>query len=156
MKLSEFKTKLSSADQLTFTLADGTIIPPHFHITEIGQVTKHFIDCGGTIRNEQVVNFQLFEAGDTDHRLAPEKLMKIIALSEKALNLRDAEIEVEYEDKTIGKYGLEFNGNGFILTSKNAACLASDHCGIPKEKQKMNLSGLQPAKSCCTPGGGCC
>lgn len=156
MKLSEFKKQLGVTNELSFKLADGTVVPAHFHVTEVGQVTKHFIDCGGTVRNEQVVNFQLFEAGDTDHRLAPEKLMKIISLSEKALDLQDGEIEVEYQQDTIGKYGLEFRDGGFVLTSKNTACLASDHCGIPQEKQKLSLSELQSAKSCCTPGSGCC
>lgn len=157
MKLSEFKEQLRTVNQLVFTLPDGATVPSHFHVTEVGQVTKHFIDCGGTIRNERVVNFQLFEAGDTDHRLAPEKLMKIIGLSEKALQLQDAEIEVEYQGDTIGKYGLERKGSSFELTRQSTACLASDNCGIPKDKLKVNLSDLQGSgKSCCTPGGGCC
>ena len=156
MKLSEFKKQLSAANDLTFKLTDGTPVPRHFHITEVGQVTKHFIDCGGTVRKEQVVNFQLFDGGDTDHRLAPEKLAKIISLSEKTLNLQDGEIEVEYQQDTIGKYGLEFHGDGFVLTSKNTACLASDQCGIPAGKQKLSLSELQSSNSCCTPGSGCC
>ncbi len=140
-----------------FKLPNGTIVPEHFHVTEVGQVTKHFIDCGGTIRNERVINFQLFQANDTDHRIAPEKLMKIIALSEKALGLQDAEIEVEYQGETIGKYGLDFDGKDFLLTVQNTACLASDNCGIPKEKQKLSLSELQDKdKTCCTPSGGCC
>ena len=157
MKLSEFKKHLNSAHELTFKLPDGTVVPEHFHITEVGQVTKHFIDCGGTVRTEEVVGLQLFQAGDTDHRLAPQKLLKIISLSERMLDLKDGEIEVEYQDSTIGKYGLEFNGADFTLTSKNTACLASDKCGIPQDRQKVNLSDLQQtSKSCCTPGGGCC
>ena len=157
MKLSDFKRQLSSAHGLAFKLPNGIVVPEHFHITEVGQVTKHFIDCGGTVRKEEVVNLQLFQAGDTNHRLAPQKLLKIIALSEKMLDLKDGEIEVEYQDSTIGKYGLEFNGADFTLTLKNTACLATDQCGIPQDKQKANLSDLQQTgKSCCTPGGGCC
>ena len=157
MKLSDFKKQLSSVNELTFELSNGSTVPEHFHITEVGQVTKHFIDCGGTVRKEEVVNLQLFQAGDTGHRLAPEKLLKIITLSEKMLNLQDGEIEVEYQDSTIGKYGLEFNGENFVLTSKNTACLASDKCGIPQDKQRNNLSEQQQTStSCCAPGGGCC
>lgn len=156
MKLSEFKKQLGTAPGLHFKLTDGTPVPGHFHITEVGQVTKHFIDCGGTVRKEQVVNFQLFDGGDTDHRLAPEKLMKIISLSEKALDLQDGEIEVEYQQDTIGKYGLEFRDNNFVLIPKTTACLASDQCGIPAKKQKLSLSELQSSQSCCTPGSGCC
>lgn len=157
MKLSQFKEKLSTVTDLNFVMPNGTIVPQHFHVTEVGQITKHFIDCGGTVRNEKAVNFQLWEANDFDHRLAPKKLNDIIALSEKVLGVEDAEIEVEYQSDTIGKYGVDFNGKDFVLTSKQTNCLASDSCGIPKEKLKVSLSDLQNTKqSCCTPGGGCC
>lgn len=157
MKLSTFKELLSQENQLLFRLPDGTLVPNHFHVTEVGQITKHFIDCGGTVRNEKVVNFQLWEAGDYDHRLAPAKLSGIIALSEKVLGIEDQEIEVEYQGNTIGKYGLEYHNHEFILTSKHTNCLASDSCGIPAEKRKVSLAELQVASgACCTPGGGCC
>jgi hypothetical protein len=156
MKLSDFKTKLNTVDQLNFILPNGQFVPHHFHVTEVGQITKHFIDCGGTVRDEKTVNFQLWEAGDYDHRLAPEKLNKIIALSEKVLHVEDGEIEVEYQSDTIGKYGVDFDGVNFLLTSKRTACLASDNCGST-EKKKINLAELSSdEKSCCTPGGGCC
>ena len=157
MKLSDFKNKLNALDAVNFIQPNGTIIPEHFHVTEVGQITKHFIDCGGTVRNEKVVNFQLWEANDFDHRVAPQKLKDIILLSEKVLGIEDAEIEVEYQSNTIGKYGLDFDGKNFILTTKHTNCLASDSCGVPAAKVKMNLAELQTEKSsCCTPGGGCC
>ncbi|MGZ3861774.1 MAG: DUF6428 family protein [Bacteroidia bacterium] len=157
MKLSDLKKQLETVNEINFELPDGTFVPKHFHVTEVGQVNKHFIDCGGTVRKEKAVNFQLWEAGDFDHRLAPQKLVNIIGLSEKTLGIEDAEIEVEYQSNTIGKYGLEFNGKNFVLTTKQTACLASDSCGIPAEKLKVKLSDLQTqSKSCCTPGGGCC
>jgi hypothetical protein len=156
MKLSDFKKQLSSINELIFELPNRTMVPNHFHVTEVGQVTKHFIDCGGTIRTEKVVNFQLWEANDFDHRLAPQKLMSIIELSEKKLDLEDAEIEVEYQSNTIGKYGIDFNGKNFILTSKQTNCLATNSCGIPAEKLKVNLSQLQTStQNCCAPGK-CC
>ena len=156
MKLSEFKKQLSTVTDLNFVLPNGTKVPKHFHVTEVGQVTKNFIDCGGTVRNEKVVNFQLWEANDFDHRLAPKKLNDIIALSEKVLGLEDAEIEVEYQSDTIGKYGVEFNGKDFTLTSTQTNCLAQDKCGIPTEKLKVNLVDLSNNQSCCTPGDKCC
>src|SRR4051812_43916963 len=110
MKLSQLKQQLSCTTELNFELPDGTLVPQHFHVTEVGQINKHFIDCGGTVRTEKTVNFQLWEAGDFDHRLAPQKLNAIIALSEKVLGIEDGEIEVEYQSNTIGKYGLDFNG----------------------------------------------
>jgi hypothetical protein len=126
-------------------------------VTEVGMITKNFIDCGGKVREEKVINFQLWEAGDYDHRLAPIKLVNIIELSEKVLNISpELEIEVEYQSETIGKYGLDFDGSNFQLTSKVTACLASDSCGIPAEKLKKNLVELGTSKATCTPGGGCC
>ena len=155
MKLSEVKTHLSAAEAVNFQLENGTFVPEHFHVTEVGVVTKHFIDCGGTIRNEKVANFQLWDANDFDHRLKPEKLLNIIQLSEEKLGMEDLEIEVEYQAETIGKYDLDFNGKNFVLVSKQTACLASDSCGIPSEKPKVKLSDLKNQNTC-TPGGGCC
>ena len=157
MKLSELKKQLENLQEINFELPDGTLVPKHFHVTEVGQVTKNFIDCGGTVRNERVINFQLWEAGDFDHRLAPAKLNNIIALSERTLGIEDAEIEVEYQNETIGKYDLNFNGKNFQLINKQTDCLAPDKCGIPQEKQKVKLADLQKSnQSCCTPGSSCC
>ena len=64
MKLSEFKRILSQLEQIQFQLPNGELVPAHFHVTEVGSISKHFIDCGGTIRQERVVNFQLWEAND--------------------------------------------------------------------------------------------
>jgi hypothetical protein len=110
MKLSEIKEKLNTISEVNFVLPNGTHVPAHFHVTEVGEITKHFIDCGGTVRIEKVVNFQLWEANDFDHRLAPQKLLNIIQLSEKVLNIGDYEVEVEYQTETIGKYNIDFNG----------------------------------------------
>lgn len=157
MTLSEFKQYLTKVSEIQFQLPGGTMVPFHFHVTEVGQVTKKFIDCGGTVRNEKTVSFQLWEAGDFDHRLAPQKLASIIELSEKVLGLEDGEIEVEYQDGTIGKYGLDFNGRHFLLKTLHTACLASDACGTGAAKPKIRLSELQKqGTSCCTPGSGCC
>ena len=157
MKLSEIKSKLPSLTQLTFLLPDGTAVPAHFHITEVGQVQKKFIDCGGTVRDEKAINFQLWEDGDYDHRLGAQKLLDIIELSERVLGLEDLEVEVEYQGDTIGKYGLDFNGEVFVLTKKMTDCLAKDKCGIPAEKPKIHLSSMQASSAgCCTPTSGCC
>ena len=132
MTIEEIKNHLSNLKTIAFKLPNGNLVPNHFHVTEVGKVTKHFIDCGGTLRNEGVANFQLWEANDYDHRLHPE-------------------------GETIGKYGLDFNGTNFLLTAKNTTCLAQDSCGVPQEKSKVKLSDLQSKQSaCCTPSSGCC
>lgn len=152
MNLSQIKNLLPTIENLVFQLENGTIVAEHFHVTEVGIISKHFIDCGGTVRTEKVANFQLWEANDFDHRLMPTKLLNIIKLSEEKLQMEDLVIEVEYQGTTIEKYGLDFNGKNFVLTSKQTNCLAQDKCGIPVEQLKAN----QTEKTGCTPGGGCC
>ena len=157
MKLSEIKKHLATAETVNFQLPTGGFVPEHFHVTEIGLVTKHFIDCGGKERLEKVANFQLWDANDFEHRLKPQKLLNIISLSEQKLSIGDLEIEVEYQSDTIGKYGLHYNGQTFELVPKHTACLAKENCGVPQPKRKLQLAELQNEKeSCCTPGGGCC
>ena len=156
MKLSEVKSALGKLDTIAFQLPTGELVPTHFHVTEVGKIAKHFIDCGGTVRNEQVANFQLWNADDYNHRLHPEKLLSIIELSEKVLEMGDLQVEVEYQAETIGKFGLDFDGVNFQLTSKQTDCLAKDNCGVPKQKSKVRLSTLQATDDSCTPGSGCC
>ncbi|SDL67106.1 DUF6428 family protein [Kriegella aquimaris] len=155
MKLSQVKSALGNLEKIAFQLPNGELVPNHFHVTEIGKISKNFIDCGGTVRNEEVANFQLWDANDYDHRLHPEKLLNIIELSEKVLEIGDLEIEVEYQGETIGKFGLDFDGTNFLLTTKQTDCLAKEKCGVPTEKTKLQFSELQTENSC-TPGGGCC
>ncbi|MEM5538105.1 DUF6428 family protein [Olleya sp. AS48] len=156
MTLSDIKKHLSQLETISFTLPDGSLVPNHFHVTEVGQVAKHFIDCGGTVRQEKKVSFQLWNADDYDHRLHPEKLVKIIELSEEIFNLEGLDIEVEFQgEQTIQKFGLEFKNNTFQLTSLVTDCLAKDKCGIPEPKQKLQFSDIQAGDSC-APGSGCC
>ncbi len=157
MTLSAIKSELKKATNIAFQLPNGELVAPHFHVTEVGIITKRFIDCGGTSRNEEVVNFQLWEAQDYDHRLHPEKLLNIIELSEQKLGITDLEIEVEYQMKdSIGKFGLEFDGTNFQLTSKITNCLAPDHCSIPENKMPSVGQWKAKATSCCAPDSNCC
>jgi hypothetical protein len=157
MNIQEIKEHLSNLKTIGFQLPDGNLVPSHFHVTEVGKVTKHFIDCGGALRNEVVANFQLWEANDYDHRLHPEKLIHIIELSDKYLDLGNLQIEVEYQGSTIGKYGLDFDGTNFLLTTKQTDCLAKDNCGIPPAKTTIKLSEVgNKASSCCSTDSNCC
>lgn len=156
MKLSDVKQILLKVENVEFQLENGTFVPEHFHVTEVGMITKNFIDCGGIIRSEQVVNFQLWDADDFEHRLKPNKLLNIITLSEEKLGIKDFEIEVEYQSETIGKYDLDFNGKTFVLRNKTTACLAQDACGILSQKQKVKIVEMKTNESRCTPNSGCC
>ncbi len=154
MTIEEIKTHLNNSEKISFQLPDGTLVPAHFHVTEVGKIKKDFIDCGGTMRHEEVANFQLWQADDYDHRLHPEKLVHIIELSQNKLGIGDLDIEVEYQGETIGKYGLDYNGKTFLLMSKQTDCLAKDNCGVPVAAPMVNLAG--DANGSCTPGSGCC
>ncbi len=159
MLLSEVKQFLTDRTSFTIVLPDGTAVPRHFHVTEVGETTKHFIDCGGKVRHEKRANFQLWSADDYDHRLAPDKLVKIIEIAERELGLSNLEVEVEYQgERSIEKFGLAAEGDQLNLTGTATACLAREDCGLPEpvKKAAISLVGFQSASKACTPGGGCC
>lgn len=155
MKLSDVKKVLTESATIGFQLPDGSLVPSHYHVTEVGMVEKNFIDCGGTIRKENVISFQLWYSYDYNHRIHPEKLLQIIQISESKLDLPDWEVEVEYQTDTIGKFALDYDGTNFKLLAKQTDCLAKDNCGIPIQKLKVPLSQLQQS-ACCGEGSDCC
>jgi len=157
MKLSEFKNHLEHVGNLHFELPGGNLIPAHFHITEAGLVTKHFIDCGGTIRSEKSIHFQIWVSTDIHHRLQPSALQKIITISQPVIGTDDLEVEIEYQTETLGLYRLEFDRGRFVLNAKATNCLASDQCGTSSKKSFVEPEGkIRQAEACCTPGGACC
>jgi hypothetical protein len=153
MLLSSFKQNLGAIDTLWFQLSNGSFVPAHFHITEVGNVTRNYIDCGGVQRQENKLNLQLWVDSDTNHRLKPNNLLNILQLAEKQLGCSDIEVEVEYQQNTIGRYTLAFDGAVFQLINTQTACLAPDQCGIPQEKPhvRVTANGLS-----CNPNSGCC
>ena len=157
MLLAQLKAFLSARNHFTFTLPDGTEVPGHFHVTEVGEVNKTFVDCGGTLRTERRVCLQLWSADDYDHRLAPEKLVRILEMAEDRLGLGNWPVEVEYQgDRTIEKFGLDAREDALLLTGQITDCLAKDNCGMPSKTQvSLSAYTAQPAAGC-TPGGGCC
>lgn len=151
MKLSEFKNHLSTLKNINFVLPNGNFVPRHFHITEAGLVTKHFIDCGGDVHTEKTIVLQIWVAEDYEHRLKPTGLLNIFNISKGVLGDEDLEVEVEYQTETIGIYKLAFQTEHFVLQPKFTDCLAKVTCGIPETKLE-----LANESSCCKPGGGCC
>ena len=153
MWLSDFKQTLGELDTLKFQLPNGQFVPEHFHITEVGIVTRNYIDCGGMLRHENKLNLQLWVASDTDHRIKPKNVLDILQLSKKQLDYSNMEVEIEYQQSTIGRYELDFDGAVFQLINTQTACLAPDQCGIPQEKPRVRIStnGLS-----CNPDSDCC
>ena len=160
MKLSELKNFLSLQESVNFKLPNGENVPAHFHLTEVGLVTKNFIDCGGTIREEKKISMQLWTAEDFHHRLTSEKAIRILNSSAALLGDEDLEVEVEYQLQTVSKFNLRFDQGTFQLVGTKTACLAEELCGIPAmetTKTKVLLSELSSnEQSSCVPGGGCC
>ena len=147
MKLKEFKerlqTHINDGDELLFRLEDGTLIPPYFHITEMGIKVKHFVDCGGVPRTEQCINFQIWTADDFDHRLTSQKLLELIGKNEGLFGKTNLEIEMEYQANTIGSYTLEesdYPNALFTLKSKKTNCLAPDKCGVEVKAKECGPS----------------
>ncbi|TVR34783.1 MAG: hypothetical protein EA390_02515 [Balneolaceae bacterium] len=157
MKLSEFKTYLSGVSKLNFLLPDGQPVPSHFHITEAGLVTKHFIDCGKTIHLKKTAMFQLWTAQDVWHRLKPETLIEIINKSDKVFRGEDPDVEIEYQMETIGKFGLTFKNGDFILTTTHTDCLAKEKCEIiPEMANHSDVADSEVGFTVCEPSSGCC
>ena len=140
MLLSAFKQTLSELDKLKFQLPNGQLVPSYFHITEVGKVTRNYIDCGGVLRQENKLNLQLWVSSDTEHRLKPDNILNILQLAEKQLGFLDLELEVEYQQTTVGRYKLALNGEVFELVNTQTACLAPNQCGIPQEKPRVRLT----------------
>ena len=147
MKLYEFKSTLNEVTQIKLMLPNGTLIPAHFHVTELALISKNFIDCGGVARVERKITFQLWVANDIDHRLTSFKWLGIIKKGELDYGLTDEPVEIEFQGQTIERYGISFSEGVFNLTPLFTECLAPDQCGIPS---------AELPKPSCTPNSGCC
>ena len=128
---------------MVFQLPNGDYVPPHFHVTEVGLNSKKFIDCGSNIRNTKKINFQLWSADDYNHKMSPEKLISIIELSEKTFLLDDLEIEIEFQQSTIGVFDLDYTNDVFQLINKKTDCLDKKKCGLEKKRESIQENGNQ-------------
>ncbi len=156
MNISELKTHLATVATVDFRLPNGNLIPAHFHVTELGLISKQSIDCGGQSHSEQWAVLQLWVANDTEHRLTTKGFASILTLTEPILQGQDLEIEVEYQHESISKFGLDFANGEFVLRNKYTDCRAKELCAVP-QKQKISLLDLAVvSNSCCTPNTNCC
>lgn len=160
MRLSDLAAYTTAGHPLRFRLPSGKRVPAHFHVTELGVQTRHFIDCGGTVREARSASLQLWTSVDLHHRLEGDKLSGIIDIARERLSIEeDLEVEVEYQgEDTIARYGLEVDGEELRLVGLRTNCLAPDSCGIPGAAKVAELATVvqETAANCCTPGGGCC
>ncbi len=160
MELQDFEAALRQHPDktLVFTLPEGQEIPRHFHITEIGKVSRDFIDCGGTRRSTESCLLQTLVAKDTDHRLSTTKLAKIVELA-STLGL-DAHTPVEAEVQlettavfSVASFDVATDEIRFSLAAKRTACLAPETCGLEMNSLPVISGGSDD--DCCGDTG-CC
>lgn len=161
MKLHELKALLRShADKyFRLKLPDGSPVPVSFHVTEVGRIRKTFIDCGGTLRELETCQLQVWVGEDGDHRLEAGKAAAILQEAETFLTDETVPVEIEYENEVISQYtieGHEVSANAVVLNlaSKHTDCLAKERCGIPAPIRDGEKEDDEESP-CCT-GSGCC
>jgi len=138
MTFSEFHQLLLDHPTYGITLAlpDGSTVPPHFHITEVGAISKTFLDCGGKRHQEQSCSLQVWLAHDYNHRIEAGKLARILTAASDLFDTLDVPVEFEHEAPSltrlpIDSFQLTKKQITFQLSLKKADCLAKDIC-LPK------------------------
>lgn len=138
MKLTELKTLLEANrnKQFLIQLPNQNQVPVSFHITEVGQVSKTFIDCGGKVHSVQTCQLQAWVGEDIDHRIETGKMADILKIAASIVPNDDIDLEIEYEDTAISQYPVEdytVTDDAVILnlTTKHTDCLAKELCLVP-------------------------
>lgn len=160
MNVAEFRQTVAAYPDraLQLVLENGQAIAAHFHVTEVGRVERHFVDCGGKRRQTTTCVLQTLVASDADHRLSTTKLAKILELVDALELPGDAPVEVEHQERSVSidaVASFEVAGDVllFRLVPKHTACLAEDACGIAAPKsQSLEIVG----NSGCCGSSGCC
>jgi hypothetical protein len=127
--------KNNAEAEMHIMLPSGEFVPSHFHVTEVGEIRKSFIDCGGTIRSQNICSLQVWTAKDVDHRLLSGKLVKIIDIANAAFEIEDLDVVIEYGPDVAAQYYLSNveqtpKGPLLVLAGKQTDCLAPDKCGV--------------------------
>jgi hypothetical protein len=157
MKLSELKSILTTHLTLfpRFVLPDGDQVPAYYHLTEVGHVSKDFIDCGGTMRTTETCSLQLWSNdSDADHRLDAGKFVKILKLGDRVLPNRDLDVEVEYDEYAISQFPItSYEATGehidFTLATKHTDCLAKEKCGVGDDSCGCATEERAADSACC-------
>ena len=116
-------------------LPDGSFVPAHFHVTEVGHVQKTFIDCGGVVRSTAACVIQVWVANDVNHRVNTTKLSRIFHLAAPILKEKGLSVEIEFERDVVSQFPLvsvdaATDSVTFQLGSKHTACLAPQLCVV--------------------------
>ena len=156
MKLNQLKSLLRAhPDALPrFILPDGEQIPAHFHLTEVGHVTKKFVDCGGTFRESEACVLQTYVADDFDHRLKANRFADILDLGRPILPGDDLDVEVEWDCCVVSQYPIASAQAAddrleFQLAARHTDCLAKQKCGIGENADGCGTAEPATAAACC-------
>ena len=159
MKLSELKSLLAEHSDRFFRirLPDGGAVPVSFHVTEVGQMHKTFIDCGGKLRETTTCQLQVWVGEDYEHRIETGKMASILDKAKSILPDDSVPVEIEYEDRVISQYTIsshELSDDSvvLILANKHTECLAPELCGLPSIGRLPAIGGKSNG---CGPSG-CC
>jgi len=87
-----------------FVLPDGSYIPAHAHVTEVGHVVRNFIDCGGVTGKEEKILLQTHVGDDEEHRLTADRFSKILRVGLRVLPSTDLDVDVEYDCCVVAQY----------------------------------------------------
>ena len=149
MKLHQFKTLLADNrdKQFLLQLPAGKAVPQSFHITEVGLISKTFIDCGGKVHSIQSCQLQAWIGPDVDHTIEAGKMADILEKAQAIIPNDFLDLEVEYEDEVISQYAVESaqvsdDAVTLLLATKHTDCLAKELCLVP-------AGGCAPASGCC-------
>ena len=170
MNVEQFLALLEAHPQqaLRIVLPNGEAVAAHFHITEVGHVSKNFMDCGGTRRKTESCLLQTWVFLDLHHRLTTTKLANILRMAGDVLPALDLPVEIEHEAGVVSQYPVasgSSDGKTLTLTTglKHTACLAMDVCCAPAAAgataDAATTSADKPrvkAGACCSPASGCC
>ncbi len=137
MRLSDFRNALSAAGdaRVEFLLPDGSKVPAHYHVTEVGYVSKDFFDCGGTRRRDEYAVLQLWVANDLNHVLIASKIASIFQHTVRVMPNGDLPVMAEYQRESITRYAITsvtraFGTLSIALSPVFTDCLAPDRCGV--------------------------
>ena len=162
MNLRELKSLVETHPGKAFRLLlpDGAAVPVSFHVTEVGRVRKTFLDCGGTLRETDTCQLQVWVGEDDEHRLASGKLARILEKASAFLDDETLPVEIEYEAQVLSQYPIlsaEAGDEAVVLHLgfKHTDCLAKELCGLPSlrnlPRRSFSLSACESdsTTSCC-------
>jgi len=177
-----FKTELLNFQDLIlqFQYAEGKLVDPSYHITEIKQAPITSVDCGGVMNAWTEIIVQLWEPEQTEAGRSMEvhKALSIIDIVENKLALNpNGIVKIEFGNSQFDARQMfpgELINDGVNLIvnlvpnfteckaiNRGGSCgttATGEDCCAPAAapKVKLKMINLVGAANICEPGSGCC